>query len=181
MRNTISLFLFISLLFTQSVLSQNAKPRAADEILNTALQTAASPQRTVFLVFHASWCSWCKRLDAVLENPALKRIIEEHYVVTRLDVLESGEKIQTLENPGGRKIMNDFGGEKSGLPFYVFLDAKGKKIADSNVMAKDGNIGYPGSAEEIAAFEKLLKKSAPRMSDEERSRIIAYLQEKAPH
>ena len=77
--------------------------------------------------------------------------------------------------------MTDLGGEKSGLPFYAFIDAKGKKVADSNVMPKDQNIGYPGSQEEIVAFEKLLKKTAPLMSVGQRATIVAYFQKNAPH
>ena len=74
---------------------------------------------------------------------------------------------QPVENPGGKEIMAKLGGEKSGLPFYAFLDATGKKLADSNVMpTQNPNIGYPGSAEEIEAFGKLLKASAKNLSDD---------------
>ena len=181
MRRIISALLLLFLFVAQSVLSQTSKPAPAEDILKAAIQAAEPTHKTVFLIFHASWCSWCKRLDAVLEQQVIKKIIEEHFVVTRLDVFESGDKIQTFENPGGKKIDIDLGGEQSGLPFYVFLDAEGKKIADSNVMPNNENIGYPGSESEIAAFGKLLRLSAPRMSDEELSIVLAYLHEKAPH
>jgi hypothetical protein len=99
--------------------------------------------------------------------------------VIHLDVQEQGEK-KALENPDGQKRMAAYGGEHSGLPFYVFLDAKGKKIADSNVMPGDQNIGYPAAPEEIAAFEKLLQQTAPRLTEEQRGQIGAYLQKHAP-
>ena len=80
--------------------------------------------------------------------------------------------------------MSDLGGEKSGLPFYAFLSAKGKKLADSNVMpGKDGtlgNIGYPGSREEIAAFDALLKQTAPKMKADARKSLVDYLTQNAP-
>ena len=107
--------------------------------------------------------------------------MDDNYVIARLDVLETGDNIQKLENPGGKTIMTDLGGEHSGLPFYAFIDAKGKKIADSNVMPKDQNIGYPGSAEEIKAFEKLLKTTAPRMTEAQRTTVVTFLQKIAPH
>lgn len=175
-----SLILLLSLIIVTAS-SQSSKPEPAAVILTAAIQKAESSHKTVLLVFHASWCSWCKRLDAALEEPTIKELMEEQYVIARLDVLESGDKIQTLENPGGKKIMVDLGGEKSGLPFYAFIDAKGKKIADSNVMPKDQNIGYPGSQEEIVAFEKLLKKTAPGMSVRQLATIVAYLHKMAPH
>jgi hypothetical protein len=93
--------------------------------------------------------------------------------------MESGAK-KALENPGGNEMIAEYGGAKSGLPFYSFLNSDGKKIADSNVMPKDQNIGYPGTPEEIAAFNILLKQTAPRMTDEQRSQIVAYLQKNAP-
>lgn len=96
-----------------------------------------------------------------------------------LDVMESGDK-KALENPGGTKFMADMGGAKSGLPFVVFLDKSGKKIADSNVLPGNSNIGYPAAPAEIAAFGKLLAKAAPRMSAAERAKITDYLKTHAP-
>ena len=181
MRHLLLSSILLTLLTVVITCGQSQKPELAEGILKAALQKAESSNRTVFLIFHASWCGWCKKLDAALEDRTIKELMEEHYVIARLDVLESGNNIQTLENPGGKKIMTELGGEKSGLPFYAFMDAKGKKIADSNVMPKNQNIGYPNSTEEIMEFGKLLEKSAPRMSVGQRATIVAYLQKKASH
>ena len=179
MRRLLISSMLLTLLTVVTTCGQSQKPEPADGILKAAVQKAESSNKTVFLIFHASWCGWCKKLDAALEDRTIKELIEEHFVIARLDVLESGNNAQTLENPGGKKIMTELGGEKSGLPFYAFIDAKGKKIADSNVMPKDQNIGYPNSTEEIAEFGKLLAKSAPQMSVGELATIAAYFQKKA--
>ncbi len=139
------------------VTAQTEKPQQADTILNAAYKESKSSDKKVFLIFHASWCNWCKRLDKAMQSEELKKIFEDNFVITHLDVLEVGEKIAALENPGGKEIMAKLGGEKSGLPFYAFLDATGKKLGDSNVMLKNMNIDYPGSAEEIEVFGKILK------------------------
>jgi hypothetical protein len=120
-----------------------------------------------------------QELDAGLEDPGVKPIIEANYVITHLVVMESKEK-KILENPGGAEIMKDLGGEKSGLPFYAFIDGKGKMIVNSNAMPKDQNIGYPAAKEEIAVFEGLLKKSAKHMTDDQRSHVISYFEKNAP-
>jgi hypothetical protein len=81
-----------------------------------------------------------------------------------------------LENQGGQDLMDMWGGAKSGLPFYVFLDASGKKIADSNAMPDGGNIGFPGTAKEVGAFLDLVDKTAPRVSKGDRAKIASYLE-----
>jgi len=172
--------LMLSLLLAAVIASaQPAKPQPAQEVLKAAVKQAESSDKTVFLIFHASWCGWCKRLDAGLEDPEVKPLIEANYVVTHLVVMESKEK-KELENPGGGEIMKELGGEKSGLPFYAFIDAKGKMVASSNVMPKDQNIGYPGTKEEIEAFEMLLKKTAKHMTDDQRSQVMSYFVKNVP-
>ena len=71
--------------------------------------------------------------------------------------------------------MNQWGGAKAGLPFFVFLDAKGGKIADSNGMPDGSNIGYPGNPKEVDAFGAVLIKAAPRMSTSERAAILDFI------
>ena len=107
------------------------------------------------------------------------KFFADNYVLVSLTVKESGAK-QALENPGGNKYLEQMGGAQSGLPFYVFLDRNGKKIADSNAMPGGQNIGYPLTPPEIKAFEKLIEKTAPRLTAAQRSRIIAYFTKPAP-
>ena len=157
-----------------------APPDSATTVLKAAVSQARQSHKVVFLIFHASWCKWCTRLEAALSDPEMKTIIDENYLVTKMDVLERGDKVQSDENPGGREMMDSFGGKDAGLPFVVFLNGKGWKIADSRAMPEDQNIGYPGSHEEIAAFVKLLEKTAPKMTGDQRARIAAYLEKNAP-
>ncbi len=105
--------------------------------------------------------------------------MEKYYIIIKLDVKEFGAKKQTLENPGGQKLLEKLGG-KSGLPFLAILNKKGKMIANSNMMPKNQNIGYPGSKEEIAAFIKLLKKTAPLITDKQLVVISSYFKKNAP-
>lgn len=179
MRRTFPSLILLLLLATALASGQVSKPEPAQSILGAAIQQAGTSGRNVLVIFHASWCGWCKRLDAVLENPAIKNIIEASYVVVRLDVMESANK-KDLENPGGQQIINNLGGAKSGLPFYAFYDGSGQRLANSNVMPDNQNIGYPGSPEEIVAFEKLLQQTATRMTEEQHGQIVAYLKQHAP-
>ena len=168
-----SFFLFFIIAFLPR--AQAEVPAPAKQILENAIKEASVAKKNVLVIFHATWCSWCKRLDAALTDPEVKKIIDANYVVTHLDVMERGDKVQTVENPGGKDIMKELGGEKSGLPFYAVLDQSGRKLADSNVMPGNSNIGFPGSTEEIAAFDTILKQTAPRMTAEQRATVTKHL------
>ncbi len=162
------------------VQADTESPAPAAIVIKKAVETSATKKKPVLVIFHASWCGWCKKLEAALAVPANKKIIEDNFVVTYLDVMESGAKVKTDENPGGNEYLAKMGGAKSGIPFLVFLDAKGKKLGDTNVMPKEQNIGYPGEDGEIVAFEALIKKVAPKMSDADRTTLITYFKENKP-
>jgi hypothetical protein len=74
--------------------------------------------------------------------------------------------------------MSSWGGAKSGLPYYVFLDGSGRKIADSNAMPDGSNIGFPGTPEELQVFLALIDRTAPHLSEPERAKIVDYLKHK---
>lgn len=172
--------ILVALLLSVSVATvtgscQTKKPPSASSILVQALHLARASQKNVFLVFHASWCPWCKRLDALLGKPDVSKIVNGSFVVTRVDVMERGEKKLTLENPGGNEMMKRFGGEKSGLPYYVFLNEDGKMIGNSNVMPDGQNIGYPGSGKEDSTFVALLKRTARNITGKQLEVIERHL------
>jgi len=139
-------------------------PKPAQQMLTKSLGTTAKQHKPTLVIFHATWCGWCHRLDDLMAQPPIKKIFDKNFVVLHLDVMENGEKVAQYENPGGKDLMTKLGGEKSGLPYYAWLDEKGSKLADSNAMPKDANIGYPGSAQEIDTFMALIKKTAPHLT-----------------
>ena len=176
--------IFITTLFIFSMVNlvpaQESKPLHADKILEAASIDAKTSDKNIFLIFRASWCGWCKRLDKAMQSEELKKIFEDNFVIVHLDVLEHGDKVAALENSGAKGYMDKFGGEKSGLPFYVFLNSKKEILSNSNVMEGNSNIGYPGAIEEIVAFGKLVKSSAKNMNEKQLQIITEYLKKNAP-
>jgi len=168
-----------SLLFLSSLYAQTRSVPSAQTVIDSALKTARAENKTVFIHFGASWCKWCKELDAALESPELRGLIAQHFVMAHLTVQESDDK-KSLENPGAEKLMNETGGGKTGVPYYLFLDKDGMKIASSMAMPDGGNIGYPATPEEVNAFSDLLPRAAPRMTSADRARIVDYLTAHAP-
>lgn len=135
----------------------------AKSLVDSAVAKASKENKSVMVMFDASWCGWCKRLDAYLALPKVKEIMEANFVEIRIDVLESDKK--ELENPGGIDYMKQWKGEGAGLPFTVILDGKGKMVVNSmmEVKGKPTNIGCPWAPEEQDHFFKMIQKARPAL------------------
>ena len=149
-------------------------PKPAKVLLEAAESTAAKLHKPIFVLFEQSRCPWCKRLDALVNRPELKRIIDANYVVLHLDVMEGGDAISLHENPGVREVFTKLGGARE-IPFFAWIDASGKLIANSIAMPGGVNLGYPASTQQIDVFVGLIKKTAPNCSAADLKTIHDYL------
>ena len=173
--------LVLGLVFGSATLAQaqtQTPPPPAAQVVDAGVMKARAEGKTVLIEFGASWCTWCRNFEAFVASADAGRVLAAHFVVVKLTVLERGEK-QSLEHSGGRTLMERWGGASSGLPFYVFLDSTGQKVADSNAMADGTNIGYPAVPAEIDAFVRVMGRAAPSMSAEDRAVLSAYLTREA--
>ena len=59
------LFFSLSLLLAFSATKAQEPVQSAKEILSEAYSLAAKENKKVFIMFHASWCGWCHRMDFV--------------------------------------------------------------------------------------------------------------------
>ena len=142
--------------------SQTDMP-SSETVLKQAYAQAGKEHKNVILIFHASWCGWCKKMEASLNDPTCKKMFDDNYVIVTLDVMEQPAKV-ALENPGSSDQLKKYNGDKAGLPFWVVLDAKGNLLADSylrptgtTAAAPINSIGCPAEDNEVAYFAKLLK------------------------
>lgn len=152
-----------------------ASPPTAEKVLADAQATASKEGKAIFLHFGASWCGWCKKLDAFMAQPEIKPVFEKYFVPVTL-VVQENEKNKELENPGGDEVLKKFGGPE-GLPYLAFLDAKGALIVNSKL---DGhNIGFPAQPNEIAWFVKMMQKASPKMDEADLKKIEEALRKPA--
>ncbi len=141
--------LFLSTCFAQTVPS-------AESILSTAYKKAAMENKNVFIIFHASWCGWCKKLDASMNDSTIKKYFDDNFITIHLTVQETAAN-KKLENSGADTLLAKYKGERAGLPFFLILDNKSNLIDDS--FLNNENTGCPANEKEVDYFIKILRKS----------------------
>jgi len=142
------------------------QPETTDSILKSAYAQAAKENKNVFIIFHASWCGWCHKMDSSLNDKVCKQFFDDNYIIRHLVVHESKNKKQ-LENPGGTELLAKYKGVDQGIPFWLIFDKDGNLLADSQIRKegegldkKGQNSGCPAAAEEVRYFISVLKKTS---------------------
>lgn len=180
------LLLSLALIFTISVtgFAQEKLP-STKKVMSDAYAQAKKENKNVMVIFHASWCGWCKKMEASINEPTLKKFFDDNYVIALLDVQEHKGK-EYLENPGSLAFMTKYKGEKAGLPFWFVTDANGKKLADSQVRPEGAsldtygdNVGCPAAENEVAFFTNILKKTS-KLNDSELAMIAERFAKNKP-
>jgi len=141
-------------------------PLSADEIIQEAMQQAAKEKKNVLIIFHASWCGWCHKMDSSINDKACKKFFDDNYVIRHLVVDESKDK-KSLENPGADELRTKYNGDNEGIPFWLIFDKDGKLLADSQLRpkgasleAKGENVGCPAAEKEVTHFINVLRKTS---------------------
>jgi hypothetical protein len=86
-------------------------------------------------------------------------------------------KIDTDRMVGGKDVHASYPrASKQGIPWFVFLEADGKELADSN--GEKDNIGCPNTDEEIDTFLSILKKITGALTEDDlaalRKSLVAH-------
>ena len=169
MKTTLSLFVFVFISATSSF-SQKA-PASAEEIMREAFASAKKQDKKVLIMFHASWCSWCHKMDTSLNDASIKKYFDDNFIIRHLVVFESKGK-KDLENPGALDMITKYNGIDEGIPFWLIFDKDEKFLADSRMTAtvngveKLQNTGCPATKEEVEYFIKVLRKTTSLKDDQ---------------
>ena len=165
-----SIALSFSLLFS-IVTKAQPFPQSVDEILKEAYQVANKQNKNVFIMFHASWCGWCHKMDKSMNDETCKKFFEDNFVIRHLVVDESTDK-KNLENPGADEMRKKYYGEGQGIPFWLVFNKDGVLLADSKMRDKGAgpetgnNTGCPASEKEVEYFISILEKTTNLNSDQ---------------
>ena len=140
----------------QDFLTQHMLPsRDTEELLRDALAKAKREDKRVLLQETGIGCYPCRLLSRFIEQH--RDIFDEHFVWVKVDSYR-------WEN--GVEVIQRFRTHDGGIPWVAILDATGKKIGSWD--EPDGeNIGFPTEADEIDRVIKLLKRTAPRLTEKQ--------------
>ena len=165
------LFLSLLLLGVSGLVKAQPSATTADEIMKEAYQLAAKENKNVFIMFHASWCGWCHRMDDSMNDPSCKQFFNDNFVIRHLVVDESKDKLH-LENPGAKEMRIKYNGDGQGIPVWLVFDKDGNWLADSK-RRKEGdgpaagdNIGCPASEKEVDYFIEILQRTSSLTKDQ---------------
>jgi len=174
--------LLLSFVIVGSAMAQS-QPEPAEKLLKETIAQAKKEHKKAFIIFHASWCVWCRKMDKSMNDEACKALFEKNYVINHITVLENKEK-ENLNNPGSIDMLKQYKGDKGGIPFWLIFDENGKLLTDSKtrtegVLLDDtgSNMGCPSTDKEIADFLFKLKKTS-KLTDAELETIATVFKKK---
>ena len=153
------------LLLVLVTVKAQSTPPSADQIMEEARKQAEKEHKNVFVMFHASWCGWCHRMDNSMNDETCKKFFTDNYVIRHLVVDESADKLN-LENPGAKELRTKYYGDGQGIPYWLIFDKDGKLLSDCKIREtgaapeSGNNIGCPSSEKEVAYFLDILKKTS---------------------
>ncbi|MFI2743421.1 thioredoxin family protein [Zhouia sp. PK063] len=132
--------------------------QSSNEVLKEAISQAQQTNKNIMIIFHASWCSWCKRMDKQMNSENCKALFDKNYVIKHLTVYENTEHKKD-ENLGAEEMILKYNNnQKTGIPFWLIFDEKGNLLTDSKNNGQ--NMGCPTTKEEVAAFLDKLKNTS---------------------
>lgn len=174
-----SLFLGLSLALAGGAVAAEVGPQPAAATgavawkkLDDALDDAGKRKRPVFVMVHAPWCGYCRKMDATtFRDPSVTKLLDAKFSSSRLDgESESTVRWAPRKAVAEAEIAQLYG--IRGFPTLLFLRHDRKEIArissylpaDQMKMLLNAVLAYDasGSLEKGVNFDSWLEKNPPQ-------------------
>ena len=160
------------------------EPITAQSIIREACKEAGQQNKSAFIIFHASWCVWCHKMDSSMNDASCAKYFKDHFVVKHVTVFEIGEN-EKLNDPGAKEFLAAHHADNKGIPAWFIFDKDGNLIADSQRRppgsssdSEGQNVGCPSNPQEVDYFIDVLKKTSPLSSEDEQAIRNRFLKNK---
>ncbi len=166
------------LMLLAAVFVSNAQSTSANtkSIIKEACREAGKQNKNALIIFHASWCIWCHKMDSSINDVTCKEFFDDNYVIKHITVFEVKEKAK-LNNAGAEEFLAAHHAAEQGIPAWFIFDKDGNLLSDSQLRPKSSsldtegpNVGCPANGQEIDYFISVLEKTS-NISDEEKEAI----------
>lgn len=122
--------------------------RNAEKDVKAAIEEAKTAGKRVLLDVGGSWCSWCKRLDAFIEeNSEIKNLMASNFVTVKINFSPENKNEAFLSKYP----------KVDGYPHFFVLESDGKLLHSQNTGELEQDLSY--SKDKMLAF---IKKWAPK-------------------
>jgi thioredoxin-related protein len=122
--------------------------RNAEKDVKTALEEAKAAGKRVLLDVGGSWCSWCKRLDAFIEEDSeIKNLMASNFVTVKINFSPENKNEAFLSKYP----------KVDGYPHFFVLENDGKLLHSQNTGELEKDLSY--SKDKMLVF---IKKWAPK-------------------
>ncbi|WP_010587352.1 M56 family metallopeptidase [Schlesneria paludicola] len=144
------------------VVAHRPAPIDAGAQYEEACRRAEREHRRVFVLLGGTRCGPCFRMS---------RWIDRHLAVLEKDFVIFKFIPELDENTQG--LIDQIGGQKQGVPYYVLTEPDGTILTTSESLL--GNIGMPGTVEDLRHFRRMLEKTTRQITAKEIGQLIESL------
>ncbi|MEZ5162955.1 MAG: thioredoxin family protein [Fimbriimonadaceae bacterium] len=141
--------LFALMLWRIRRAQEHKQVHPVDHVLAAANKQAKAESKNVMVMIHASWCTWCHRMDDWLtknEQGNNGRQISGYCAHHGFGRREAQSRRESRRCRAPRKTW----WRKTEFPSFAILTPQGKMLANSNPNEdKPGNIGFPVEKDEL--------------------------------
>ena len=167
------LFVFVMITAMHNI---NAQVKDVNTIIKETCKQASIQNKKALIIFHASWCVWCHKLDSSINDVSCKLFFESNYVIQHITVFEVNDN-KNLNTPGAEEFLKAHHADDQGIPAWYIFDKDGNLLTDSQLRSKGAdlniegsNIGCPSNETEIKYFISLLEKTS-NISEQQKESI----------